>query len=319
MEKKARKPYLHLFLLSITAVVWGASFVSQKVGMGHVGPFTYNGIRMLIGGAVLLPVISLFRKRGLTRKVEIKEILAQRDVSSVEDLPWYDRKPAVYGCIISSIALFAATSFQHYAIQFSSVGKAGFIVSMYVVLVPLFSTFLGHRIKILEWLAVALALIGLYLLSIKGEFHISHGDIFLILGSISFSIHILIVRHYSPMIDGLVYSSAQFFLVGLISLPFMFILENPSWRSIYSAAIPILYSGVLSSGIGFTFQTLGLEKVPSNQAALITSQESTFSVLFGWLILNEALSGRELLGCAFMLAGVLLSQLAPGKEKNRSS
>lgn len=312
---KEKKPYLHLFLLSIAAVVWGASFVSQSVGMAHIGPFTYNGVRMLMGGTVLLPVIPMLRKLGISKKADMADVLAAKEVDTIEDLPWYDRKPQLYGGIIAGIALFFASSFQQYAIQFTTTGKAGFITSLYVVLVPIFGVFLGHRIKKSDWLGVSFALVGLYLLSIKGGFYISHGDFFLILCAIFYAIHIIVLNHYSPMVDGILLSSAQFFVVGLISLVPMFTLESPTWAAVIAAGPQLLYSGVLSSGVGFTLQTIGLQRVPPTQASLITSQESTLSVVFGWLLLNEMMTGRELLGCALMLAGVLISQLAPEKVK----
>ncbi len=312
---KEKKPYLHLFLLSIAAVVWGASFVSQSVGMDHVGPFTYNGVRMLMGGTVLLPVIPLLRKFGITQKTDMADILAMRSVDSIEDLPWYDRKPQLYGGIIAGVVLFFASSFQQYAIQYTTTGKAGFITSLYVVLVPVLGVLLGHKIKKADWLGVSLALAGLYLLSIKGVFNISRGDFFLVLCAIFYAVHIIVLNHYSPMVDGVILSSTQFFVVGLISLVPMFTMETPTWASLIAAGPPLLYSGVLSSGVGFTLQTIGLQKVPPTQASLITSQESTLSVVFGWLLLQETMTGRELLGCVLMLAGVLISQLAPAKNK----
>ncbi len=314
--QKPKKPYLHLFMLTVTALIWGASYVSQKVGVEHVGTFTFNGVRMLVGGIVLLPFIPLLRKLGVSNKVDIQEILAAKKVESVEDLPWYDRKPQLYGSIFAGLALFAATSFQIYGIQLSNVGKAGFIISMYVVLVPLIGIFLGHKIRSVDWLAVVMAVVGLYLLSITGGFHISKGDIYLILGSLSFTIHMLIQRHYSNLVDCVALSSAQFLIVGAVSLIPMFALENPAWQGILAAAIPILYSGALSSGVGFTLQLIAMQRVPPNQAALITAQESTFSVFFGWALLGETMTGRELLGCAFMLAGILISQLTPDKKSN---
>lgn len=317
--EKEKKPYLHLFLLSITAVVWGASFVSQSVGMDHVGPFTYNGVRMLMGGTVLLPVIPLLRKFGITKRVDMDDVLAVKGVDSVEDLPWYDRKPQFFGGLFAGIVLFFASSFQQYAIQFTTTGKAGFITSLYVVLVPVFGIFLGHKIKKSDWAGVSLALVGLYLLSIKGGFYISHGDFFLILCAIFYAIHIIVLDHYSPMVDGVVLSSTQFFIVGLISLVPMFAMENPAWGALIAAGPPLLYSGILSSGVGFTLQTIGLQKVPPTQASLITSQESTLSVVFGWLLLRETMTGRELIGCAMMLTGVLISQLAPEKKSKSQS
>lgn len=316
---KQKKPHLHLFLLAVTAIIWGASYVSQKIGMEHVEPFTFNGVRMLVAGIVVLSATPLMRKLGVSRKVSMKEILADKQVEAVEDLPWYDRKPQLYGSIFCGLALFAASSFQIYGLQLSSIGKAGFIISMYVVLVPILGLFLGHKIRSVDWLAVVLAVIGLYLLSIKGEFAISVGDIYLILGALSFAIHILIQRHYANMVDGVALSSVQFLIVGTISLIPMFVLENPSWQGILQAAVPILYSGAMSSGLGFTLQIIALQKVPSNQAALITAQESTLAAFFGWLILGETMTGREILGGVFMLTGVLISQLVPEKKQKSNA
>ncbi len=310
-----KKPYLHLFLLALSALIWGASFVPQSLGMDHVGPFTFNGVRMLMGGIALLPVIFLLRRFGITKKVDMAELLAERKLAKIEELPWYDRRPQLYGGVFAGLALFLASNAQQYAIQFTTTGKAGFITSLYVVLVPIFGVFLHHKIRFFDWLAVSLALIGLYLLSIKGGFYIDHGDLFLVICAIFYAVHILILNHYSPFVDGVALSSVQFFIVGFLSLIPMYLREVVSWKSLLAAGPSLLYSGLLSSGVGFTLQVIGLQKVPPTQASLISSQESTLSVIFGWLLLNEIMTGRELLGCALMLTGVLISQLAPFKKK----
>ena len=317
--KKQKKPYLHLFLLCITAIIWGASFVSQSVGMDYVGPFTYNGVRMFLGSFVLLPVIYFMRKRGYTQKVDREQILAQRGVSSLAELPWYDRHPQLYSGIFAGIILFIASSAQQYGIQFTTTGKAGFITAMYVVLVPLLGIFLRHKTRVADWVAVVLATFGFYFLSITEGFSIAKGDLYILLCAFFYSLHILVLNHYSPMVDGVVLAATQFFAVGLISLVPMFTLETPNLQSLLDAAPPILYSGVLSSGIGFTLQIIGQRKVPPAQASLIISQESTLSVIFGWLLLNEVMSGREILGCVLMLTGILISQLTPTKDYERVS
>ena len=275
-----KKPYLHLFLLALSALIWGASFVPQSLGMDHVGPFTFNGVRMLMGGIALLPVIFLLRRFGITKKVDMAELLAERKLAKIEELPWYDRRPQLYGGVFAGLALFLASNAQQYAIQFTTTGKA-----------------------------------GLYLLSIKGGFYIDHGDLFLVICAIFYAVHILILNHYSPFVDGVALSSVQFFIVGFLSLISMYLREVVSWKSLLAAGPSLLYSGLLSSGVGFTLQVIGLQKVPPTQASLISSQESTLSVIFGWLLLNEIMTGRELLGCALMLTGVLISQLAPFKKK----
>lgn len=314
---KQKKPYLHLFLLVITAVIWGASFIAQKTGMEHIGPFTYNGVRMLLGGTILLPVIYFMRKTGHTSKIDMDELLEIRGVSHIEDLPWYDRRPQLYGGIFAGSMLFVASSLQQHGIQYTTTGKAGFITAMYVILVPVVGIFLRHKTRIADWLSVFLAVFGFYFLSITENITIAKGDLYLLLGAFCYSFHILIINHYSPIVDGVTLASTQFIVTGLLSIAPMFIFETPNLNAIKDAALPILYSGGLSSGVGFTLQVIGLQKVPPTQASLITSQESTLSVIFGWLILGEVMSGREILGCLLMLAGILISQLTPTKDYDK--
>ena len=278
-------------LLVLTALIWGVAFVAQSVGSDHVGPFTFLASRSLIAGAALLPLIAVRNKKNPAPKT--KE--GKRDL-------WT-------GGILCGCALMIASALQQIGIAGTTVGKAGFITALYIVIVPLFGLFLKKRIPAAVWAGVALAAFGMYLLCIKEGFTISRGDFFVLLCAVCYSGHILVIDRFSPRADGVRMSCIQFFTCGILSTVAMLLFEQPTMSVILDAWLPILYAGLLSSGVGYTLQIIAQKNVQPTVASLLMSLESVFSVLAGWALLREALSARELIGCALVFIAILLAQL----------
>lgn len=280
-------------LLLLTATIWGVAFVAQSVGMDYVQPFTFNGIRSIIGGLVLIPCI----------------FLLNRLKSPSEPIQKSSSRPLLAGGILCGLCLFAAISFQQFGIKYTTVGKAGFITACYIVIVPILGLFLKKKCSPLIWVSVLLALVGLYFLCMSGSISLGLGDLLVLIGAFLFSIHILVIDHYSPLADGVQLSCIQFFVCGVLSLICMFLFETPDLSMILMAWLPILYAGVLSCGVAYTLQVVGQKNMNPTVASLILSMESCISVLAGWLILGQALSSRELLGCVLMFAAIILAQI----------
>lgn len=285
-------------LLLLTATIWGSAFVAQSVGMEHVGPFTFTFSRSIIGGIVLLPCILFLGKwkKGFATKVE-----------------WG-------GGICCGIALCIASNFQQVGMQYTTVGKAGFITALYVVLVPIFGIFMKKRASLLVWGCVAVSVAGLYLLCIpEGAFILGFGDLLVLLCAVLFSVHILVIDYFSPRGDGVVISCIQFFTCGVLSgIPMLFF-ENTSVISMLDAKWSILYAGVLSSGVAYTLQVVAQKNVNPTVASLILCLESVVAVLAGWMILGEEMSAREILGCLLMFVAIVVAQLPmPEKKKERN-
>ncbi len=284
-------------MLILTAFIWGTAFVAQSMGMDYLGPFTFNGVRSIIGGIALLPCIALLNKmNGASGKSE------------------ESRKDLIVGGSACGILLFAASSLQQVGIQYTTAGKAGFITAFYIVIVPVLGIFLKKKIGWKVWVAVVLALAGLYFLCITEEFAVGKGDILIFLCALVFSLHILVIDYFAPRADGVKMYCIQFFVCGLVSLPFMLVLETPRIGAMLDGIIPLLYAGVLSCGVAYTLQIVGQKNVNPAVASLILSLESCFSVLAGWLVLGERLSVREASGCALMFVAIILAQL-PDKKK----
>ena len=286
-------------MLLLTAFIWGTAFVAQSVGMDYLGPFTFNGVRSLIGGVALLPCIWLLR---MWNKKE-DEQKVQRE-----------KKNLIQGGIACGLLLFAASSLQQIGIQYTSAGKSGFITAFYIVIVPVLGIFLHKKIGWKVWIAVLLALAGLYFLCITEKFTIGKGDILIFLCALVFSLHIMVIDYFSPKVDGVKMSCIQFFVCGIVSIPFMFVLETPNVTDIVAGWMPLLYAGVLSCGVAYTLQIIGQKNVNPAIASLILSLESCFSVLAGWAVLGEHLSARESVGCILMFVAIILAQL-PDKKK----
>ena len=286
-------------LLLLTAFIWGVAFVAQSVGGEAVGCFTFNGVRSLIGAAVLIPVI-YFLDAQKKKELGEEKFLEQRG----------DKKTLLLGGICCGVMLCIASNFQQFGISFTTVGKAGFITAMYILIVPILGLFMKKRVGAKVWLGVVLATVGLYMLCMTSEsFSLSKGDFLVLICAGFFSLHILIIDYFSPKVDGVRMSCIQFFVCGVISTAIAFVFENPSFSAILSGWLPILYAGVLSCGVAYTLQIVGQKNMDPTVASLILSLESVFSVLAGWVILHQTLSVRELFGCVLMFLAIILAQL----------
>ena len=292
-----------VFMLLLTALVWGSSFVAQGIGIESVDAFTFIGIRTLLGSVVLIPVFLIrdiieVKRAGLP----LKSLKSKVDVKAIK-----------YGAILGVI-LCVATNFQQFAFYYSTPGKIAFITATYMFYIPIVSLFLKKKIPFITWICVVLAFVGLYFLCFKrGDLlsgKMNKGDILAMICAVFFTAHILVIEKFSPQCDGIKLSCMQFFVAGLISTILMFIFEQPQCSSIKKAAIPILYSGIMSCGVAYTFQVLGQKYVSAPVASLLMSMESVFAVLAAAIIINEKLSGREILGCAIMFAAIMISQVA---------
>lgn len=290
-------------MLLVCAMIWGSAFVAQSSGMEHIGPWTFNASRSLIGGVTLLALMPFLDQ---VRHVSEKEKKSM------------DRKTLLTGGIACGIALCAASIFQQTGIQYTTVGKAGFLTALYTIAVPVLGMCIGRKTRGLVWLCVGISVVGFYFLSMAESLSLSYGDGLVLAGSLLFAVHILIIDHFSPKTDGVRLSCIQFFTAGIISLVPMFLFETPSFSAIVSATGPILYAGVLSSGAGYTLQIIGQKGADPSVASLILSLESVFSAIFGFLLLHQVLSLKELVGCALIFGAIILSQL-PEKQKEESA
>lgn len=300
------------FMLFITALIWGTSFVAQRSGMEYIGPFTFNGIRCLLGALILLPaIISLDRYRS---KKNLTEKAMESDLKMKQAEKRTEKKNLMIGGLLCGLIFFLASSVQQIGMVYTTAGKAGFITALYIVIVPVSGILLRKKVRPVLWISVILATAGLYLLSIKDGFSIGKGDFFILLSAFGFAIHILVIDHFAPKVDGIKLSCIQFFLCGIISIPFMTVLEAVSWSGLLSSWLPLLYTGILSCGVAYTLQILAQKRTEPTITSLILSFESVFAVLGGIILLNEEISTREALGCLIMFSAILLAQL-PAKDK----
>lgn len=292
-------------LLFLAAFIWGVAFVAQSVGMDYVGPFTFNGCRFLIGGLVLTP-FALIRDRQHEKSASFQKL-------SREEQKKYKRTTLIGG-LCCGVAICIASSFQQAGMQYTSVGKAGFITALYIVLVPVFGIFLKRKVAPIIWMGVFLAAIGFYFLCITESFSINYGDLLVFICAICFTFHILIIDYFAPKADGVALSCIQFWFSGIVCMGIAILNESPNVTAIIQAAVPILYAGVLSCGVAYTLQIIGQKHMKPAVASLILSLESVISVLAGWVILKEVLTGRQFLGCALVFAAVILAQLPVKSE-----
>ncbi|MDD2981149.1 MAG: DMT family transporter [Hespellia sp.] len=281
-------------MLILTAFIWGMAFVAQKVGMDYVGPLTFNALRSFIGAVVLLPVIVLLDR--------------QRDHFGVKKPVWND-KTLILGGICSGIFLCIGSTLQQYALMESSVGKVGFITALYILIVPILGVFLKKQIPSNVWIAVFVAIIGMYFLCMTEGFSINHGDLLAMLCAFAFAAQIMVVDYFSPKVDSVRMSSIQFLVVGIIAGTGALFRETIHITEVMNAYRPLLYAGVLSCGVAYTLQIVAQKHAQPTIASLLMSLESVFSVLGGWILLGQVLSPRELFGCTLVFTGVLLAQI----------
>ena len=276
--------------LLFATLIWGCAFVAQSVGMDHLGPMTFQAIRSILAVLALLPVTALM------------------DRSPDSFLPRWKAKGLWKTGILCGLALFAAQSLQQVGLLYTEPGKAGFITAMYIVLVPVLGLFLGKKCGIRVWLSVALAVGGLYLLSCVGVASVNLGDILILISAGAFAVQIVLIDVLAQELDGIRLNCIQFMVVTVLSALAAAVTETPTWQGVMDCALPLLYAGVLSSGVAFTLQILGQQHLPPAPASLIMSLESVFAVLAGWVLLHQTLRPIEALGCALVFLAVILSQ-----------
>jgi len=287
-----KKQLTSSLLLVLAALIWGSAFVAQRVGLDYAGALTFNGARCLIGTLVLIPVSLIFRPA-----------------------PDYSRKRTVAGGVLCGLCLFAATNLQQMGLAYTEVGKAGFITTFYIVLVPVLGMLVGKKTGLLNWVAILFALGGLYFLCMNGGgFSVRKGEIMELSCALFYSLQIMVIDRCVKDADGVRLSCIQFAVCGILSIISAFLFEEPNLRTLWQGWIPLLYAGVLSCGVAYTLQIVGQKHLHPTTASLLMSLESAFAVLAGWVVLREKLSGREFLGCGLMLVAVILAQIAPTKE-----
>ena len=289
-------------LLVFTALIWGSAFVAQSVGMDYLGPFTFNSLRCLLGGLVLLPVIWFMGRKGTGGQ---KKMASQENPQNKKT----DQKTLWIGGICCGIALAAASSLQQIGLVYTSAGKAGFITALYILIVPVLGLFLGKKVGVKTWMGVGLAILGMYFLCIKEGFFISYGDFLVMICAFIFSLHILIIDYFSPKVDGVKLSCIQFWIAGILCALPMILNEKPTLDAVAAAWLPLLYAGVLSCGVAYTLQIIAQKNTDPTVASLILSLESVFAALTGWLVINETLSPKELFGCVLVFTAIILAQL----------
>lgn len=294
-------------ILFITAFIWGSAFVAQKVG-GELGPFTYNGVRTLLGGLCLIPVVFMVDRADTGYQNAGK---AQRRAMT---------RVAVIGGLLCGLMHFTASTLQQIGLEHTSASKAGFITSLYAVIVPLLSVLIGKRIRPLVWVSCMISVAGLYLISMKGGgLKLQFGDLLVLLCAFFFALQIMVIDYFSPKCNGVKMSCVQFLLSGGIGVACMFIFENPHLGIILHYWLPIVYGGVFSTGIAYTLQIIGQKNTPATEASLILCLEAVFGAISSTILLRELLSFREYLGCALIFSAVVLSQLPERKPSNSPS
>lgn len=278
-----------VLLLLLTSFIWGLSFVAQSVSTESIGAFTFNGIRMVLGAIVLVPVA--FK----TLKIHVKDKAYM--------------KRTIKGGLLMGLFLAAASMTQQIGIETTDAGKAAFITSLYMIIVPFISRIFGKKIEKKIWVCALIALAGMYMLCLSGGMSISRGDLYLFACAILFSCHILVIEKVSKDSDGVELSMFQFFFGGLMCLIGMLFFEHPDLSSIKEASLPLAYAGFLSCGVAYTLQTVAQKYVQASKATLALSLESVWAAIGGALILSERLSLNELIGCALVFLAVLLAQI----------
>lgn len=305
MNKKTRGD----LLLILTAMIWGSAFVTQKSGMDHIEPFTFNCIRMLIGSAVLVPFLKLGRKASPGHG------------PGGQLLPDEKRRQTrlmIHAALICGITIFVGTTLQQIGLVYTTAGKSGFITALYIIIVPMYGIFMRKRPRNILWVCVALGIGGLYLLCVNGRTSIGIGDIVTFLGAFAFAAQIQAIDYYSLKLNPVLLSCMQFLICGIISVPCMFIFETPHMAAIMSCWPQIVYTGVLSCGLAYTLQILGQRDTDPTVASLLMSLESVFAALSGAVFLGESMTIKEITGCALMFAAIILAQLPPlGEMRGR--
>lgn len=293
-------------MLLVASIIWGSAFVAQSSGMDYVGPYTFNGIRFLIGAAALAPVVI------------IRSIYSKKRGTDPDKTPRQKRADALYnlrGGIIAGLAVFIPSTLQQIGLVDTAPGKSGFITAMYIVAVPVLSLFLGKKIGLNVWVSIVMAVAGLYFLCVTEQFSITRSDTITLISVFFWAVQILVIDYFAPRMDCFLLSCLEFLFAGLLSLIPMFILEKPDMEAVRGCAGSLLYVGIMSCGVAYTLQPLGQKRTSPTLAAILMSLESVFAVITGFIVLGDRLSVRESAGCLLMFAAVLLAQFSFPKKK----
>ena len=295
-------------MLFAIALIWGTAIVAQRYGMDFIGPFAFNGGRMVIGFLVLIPLILFLDSRGKKAPHFDEKIYKERKVSQRKDL--------VIGAIACGGVLFVASTLQQVGLIYTTAGKGGFITALYIVIVPLAGIALRKKVRAITWGCVLLAVIGLFLLSVSESFSINKGDILMLVCAVGFAGHILATDYFVARVDNtILLSCLQFLVAAIFSVPFMCVYEDVTIQAFKAAAFPLLYLGIMSSGVAYTLQMVAQKRVDPTMTSLIVSFESVVAVIAGIILLGETINTREMMGCVFMFVAIIVSQL-PSKDES---
>ena len=281
----------NIFLLILTALIWGFAFVAQKAGMEHLGPFTFNGIRFVLGALSLLPLLPF-----------VKKLFGYPSNK-------YKLRSTVKGGLLLGAVLFIAASLQQIGIVKTTAGNAGFITGLYIIIVPFLGIFLKHKVFKNVWAGSVLALFGLYFLSVTKDFTLAPGDGLVLISALFFAVHILLIDNYAPKSNVLLLSVIQFAVSGLLSITFALFTEDISLHAIEMTTVPLLYGGIMSIGVAYTLQIIAQRNVSASKAAIVLSLESVFAAIGGWLLLGEIVTMKKAIGGLLVLAGIIISQI----------
>ncbi|SCX95136.1 DMT family transporter [Butyrivibrio sp. INlla14] len=296
----------HTMMLLVASFFWGTTFVAQSLGAEYVGAGTYLALRTYIGIIFLLPFV-LYRD-----KKDIKN--SGLGPQELQDKRSREKQAFIKGGMLAGLFIFLASFAQQYGIAYTSVAKAGFLTTLYVVFVPIISLLFGRRFDNKLWISITLSVIGMYLLCMKGSFYLEIGDALMILSALGFSIQILAVSRYSKRIDPVKLTLAQFIIEALLATIVMLVIEKPDLFSIRNALPAILYAGIFSSGIAYTLQSLGQKNLNPAIASIAMCLESVFGTLSGWIVLGQKLSLREAAGCILMFVAIVLTQFLGNQD-----
>ena len=304
-------------LLLLAAFIWGLSFVAQSEGMKYIGPFAFIGIRSMLAGVSLAAFLGI--RAAVTSGKKRGEEPAGNVQTETKEAQKPGKKTLLIGGLCCGVILFFATMLQQIGILHNNEpGKAGFITALYLILVPLAGIFFRKKIGVKVWVAVVLAVCGMYLLCITEGLHMTTGDLYLLGCAFVFTLHIMVIDYFSPKVDGVAMSCIQFLLCGVLGMTGMFMTETVEISHVLEAWLPLVFSGVFSGGVAYTLQIVAQKDTEPAIASLLMSLESVFAVFGEWLILGQLLSAREFLGCALMFAGILLTQLPERRQGKRS-
>lgn len=280
--------------LFMTALIWGLGFVSQRAGMDHIGPFTFNAARSFLGALSLIPVILWVKYAKPDFRSNAKK--------------FYQRINLLKAGCLCGLVMFLGMGIQQYSIQYVTAGKSGFITALYIIFVPLISLCLGVKIAKRVFVSVIMAVIGLYLLCYQSGGGVNIYDFLTLLGAFFYGLHIIVVDYFARRVHPVKMSCLQFLIVGILSLIFVFLFkEAPTAQALIECKIPLIYSGIITCGIAYTLQIYGQKYTLPILATLILCLESVFAVIGGALILGEVMTTREILGCVLMISAVIIA------------